>query len=68
MTILIGMAAMAVVVYSAFVGDFPLAPGKVLDSLLGRGTRATDFIVLDLRLARAVCGAALGAAGAAFSR
>jgi iron complex transport system permease protein len=42
----------------------------VLAALTGRGTTATDFVVLDLRLARALCavaiGAALGASGAAF--
>lgn len=69
-TVLIGVAVLAVVVVSAFVGDFPLPAGDVVSSLLGNGTRAADFVVLDLRLARALCavaiGAALGASGAAF--
>ncbi len=69
-TLLIAVVAAAVAVLSTFLGDFALPPDRVLDSLLGRGTAGVDFIVLDLRLARAVCaaavGAALGAAGAAF--
>ena len=42
----------------------------MIASLTGNGSTATDFVVLDLRLARALCavtiGAALGASGAAF--
>jgi iron complex transport system permease protein len=43
------------------VGDFPLSVKQVWLSLTGRGTRATDFIVHELRLPRAVTGLAVGA-------
>lgn len=43
------------------VGDFPLSVQQVWLSLTGRGTRATDFIVHELRLPRAVMALAVGA-------
>jgi len=43
------------------VGDFPISVQQVWMSLTGRGTRATDFIVHELRLPRAVIGIAVGA-------
>lgn len=42
------------------VGDFPMTVQQVWLSLTGRGTRATDFIVYELRLPRAVTGLAVG--------
>jgi iron complex transport system permease protein len=70
MTIVLGVAMVAAVGVSCFVGDFPLPAADVLAALTGSGSTATDFVVLDLRLARALCavaiGAALGASGAAF--
>ena len=51
-------------------GDFPIPLGQVLDVLLGGGARGQRFVVLDLRLPRALTGvlvgAALGVAGAVF--
>ncbi len=43
------------------VGDFPLTVQQVVYSLVGRGTRASDFIVYELRLPRAATGMAVGA-------
>jgi len=43
------------------VGDFPVSVQQVWLSLTGRGTRATDFIVHELRLPRAVIALAVGA-------
>jgi iron complex transport system permease protein len=55
---------------SLAVGDFPLSPGEVVASLTGRGTRASDFIIYELRLPRVLSGLlvgfALGMAGAVF--
>jgi len=69
-TIGLSVAVFAAVMVSSFLGDFPLPASDVLAALVGQGTAATDFVVLDLRLARALCavtiGAALGASGAAF--
>ena len=67
---LLALAVLAMVALACFVGDYPLPASDVISSLTGNGTAATDFVVLDLRLARALCavtiGAALGASGAAF--
>ncbi|WP_328860118.1 FecCD family ABC transporter permease [Streptomyces sp. NBC_00306] len=42
-------------------GDFPIAPGDVVATLLGNGTAAQEFIVQDLRLPRALVGLLVGA-------
>lgn len=66
----LAVALVVVTITAAFLGDYPLPAGDVVASLLGRGAQATDFVVLDLRVARALCavaiGAALGASGAVF--
>ena len=62
--------AIAVLVLSVAVGEFSIPLPDVVASLAGAGDRATDFIVLDLRLPRAVtallAGVAFGVSGAAF--
>jgi iron complex transport system permease protein len=64
------VAALLALVASVAMGEFDLAPGDVAASLVGAGDRATDFIVVELRLPRALtgllAGAALGLAGAIF--
>ncbi|MFJ8165474.1 FecCD family ABC transporter permease [Streptomyces sp. NPDC096136] len=61
-------AVLAVVLIGT--GDFEIAPGDVVQTLLGNGTPADDFIVNDLRLPRVLVailvGAALGMSGAVF--
>ncbi|MFF5938973.1 FecCD family ABC transporter permease [Streptomyces sp. NPDC012508] len=51
-------------------GDFPIAPGDVVATLLGDGTAVQEFAVMDLRLPRVLVavfvGAALGIGGAVF--
>lgn len=51
-------------------GDFPVAPGEVVATLLGGGTAAQEFVVLDLRLPRVLVavlvGAGLAVGGAVF--
>ena len=63
---------LAVFAWSLTVGDFPLALGDVIASLLGRGEDSTDFIVRTLRLPRGLVGllvgAAFGLSGAIFQR
>lgn len=65
-------AALAAVVASVAAGEFPIPPLDVVVTLVGAGDEATDFIVLDLRLPRALtallAGAALGLAGAIFQQ
>ncbi|MEU9701980.1 iron chelate uptake ABC transporter family permease subunit [Streptomyces sp. NPDC047981] len=51
-------------------GDFPIAPGDVLATLLGDGTPVQEIAVMELRLPRVLVavfvGAALGIGGAVF--
>ena len=69
-TAALALVAAATLVLSVAVGEFPVPPLDVLASLAGAGDTATDFIVVDLRLPRALtallAGAALGVAGAIF--
>jgi iron complex transport system permease protein len=53
-------AVLGVFLASLVVGDFPLTVAEVFSSLTGRGTRATDFIVYELRLPRVLTGIAVG--------
>ena len=65
-------AALAAFVVSLAVGEFPVPLPDVLAALAGAGDDATHFIVVDLRLPRALtallAGAALGIAGAVFQQ
>lgn len=71
-TLTLGVVALAVGVLLVLVGsgDFPLSPGDVVQTLLGNGAVAQEFIVIDLRLPRVLTallvGAALGLSGAIF--
>lgn len=60
---MIGLLIMLAVMFclAMIVGDFPITIQQVWQSLTGRGTRATDFIVHELRLPRAVTALAVGA-------
>ncbi|MEJ3403448.1 iron chelate uptake ABC transporter family permease subunit [Rathayibacter sp. YIM 133350] len=66
------LAAIVVVavVVALTLGATGLGPGDVIASLLGRGSRISDFIVLRLRLPRALAGVlagvAFGLSGALF--
>ncbi|MBM9466940.1 iron chelate uptake ABC transporter family permease subunit [Nakamurella sp. YIM 132084] len=69
-TLALAVAALASLAWAVSVGDYPVPLGQVLATLVGQGQPGTDFVVLGLRLPRAVCalavGAALGAAGSVF--
>lgn len=64
----IGVAALgtvAVVMVAAVnltIGDYPIPLGDVLATLVGAGDRATEFIVLGLRLPETLTGVLVGAA------
>ncbi|MFF0436083.1 FecCD family ABC transporter permease [Streptomyces sp. NPDC004327] len=66
--LLVVALVMAVVLIGS--GDYPLAPGDVVRTLLGDGTPVQEFAVMDLRLPRVLVGvlvgAALGIGGAVF--
>ncbi|MFD9728859.1 FecCD family ABC transporter permease [Streptomyces sp. NPDC059072] len=68
--VLLVVAAFAMAVLLIGTGDFPIGPWDVVQTLLGNGSPANDFIVNDLRLPRVLVallvGAALGMAGAVF--
>ena len=70
--VLAAVAAMTLAVFTVHVsrGEFPIPPLDVLAALAGAGDKATSFIVLELRVPRALAavlgGAALGIAGAIF--
>jgi iron complex transport system permease protein len=63
-------AILAVAVVALGTGPISVAPADVVRTLLGNGSRVTNFAVLDLRLPRTVVavlvGAALGISGAVF--
>lgn len=65
-----GLVALAALVGSVAVGEYPIGPGTVARSLVGRAGPGHEFIVTELRLPRAIVafavGAALGTAGAVF--
>jgi iron complex transport system permease protein len=66
----LALATLGLAVVAIGIGDYPVAPGEVVDTLVGGGSRATSFIIETLRLPRVVCailvGAALGVSGAMF--
>jgi len=68
----LGALSLLALVVSVAVGEFAVPLLDVVASLAGAGDPAVDFIVLDLRLPRALtallAGAALGAAGAVFQQ
>jgi iron complex transport system permease protein len=66
----LALVTLGLAVVAMGIGDYPVAPGEVVDTLLGGGSRATSFIIETLRLPRVLCavlvGAALGISGAIF--
>lgn len=63
-------AMLALFVVALLLGAAGLSPAEVWSAFTGRASRVTRFVVLDLRLPRAVCavlvGVCLGLAGAVF--
>lgn len=62
------IATLAVAIVSVGVGDFSIAPGRVIEVLLHGGTRQEELIIEQIRLPRTlvglVVGVALGVSGA----
>lgn len=63
--VLAAAAALLAVALDVGRGEFPISVGEVLAVLFGGGDPAQQFIVLELRLPRALTGALVGAALAA---
>ncbi|WP_030147081.1 MULTISPECIES: FecCD family ABC transporter permease [unclassified Streptomyces] len=67
-TLLLAVAAFLLFCLSIGVGDFPIGLSQVIATLLGRGEQVDEFVIMDLRMPRAlaglVVGVALGVSGA----
>ncbi|MFF7312038.1 iron chelate uptake ABC transporter family permease subunit [Streptomyces sp. NPDC008137] len=67
-TLLLAAVTFLVFCVSIGVGDFPIALPQVIATLLGRGEQVDQFVIMDLRMPRAlaglVVGIALGVSGA----
>ena len=73
-TVSVVLAVALVVVFAASlsIGDYAVSPSELLSALAGNGSGRTEYVVLRLRLPRAVTGllvgVAFGVAGALFQR
>ncbi|BAG23541.1 putative FecCD-family membrane transport protein [Streptomyces griseus subsp. griseus NBRC 13350] len=67
-TLVLAAAAFLVFCLSIAVGDFPIGLSRVVATLFGRGEQVDEFVIMDLRLPRAlaglIVGIALGVSGA----
>lgn len=67
-TLLLTAAAFLVFCVSIAVGDFPLGLPQVIATIFGQGERVDKFVIMDLRMPRAlaglIVGIALGVSGA----
>lgn len=67
-TLVLAAAVFLVFCLSIAVGDFPLALPRVIATVFGRGEQVDEFVVMELRMPRAlaglVVGIALGVSGA----
>ncbi|MGW6961046.1 MULTISPECIES: iron ABC transporter permease [unclassified Streptomyces] len=67
-TVLLAAAAFLLFCLSIGIGDFPIGLDQVIATLLGRGEQVDEFVIMDLRMPRAlaglVVGIALGVSGA----
>ncbi|CAM5394433.1 FecCD family ABC transporter permease [Streptomyces griseomycini] len=67
-TVLLATVAFLLFCLSIGVGDFPIGLSRVAATLLGRGEPVDEFVIMDLRMPRAlaglVVGVALGVSGA----
>ncbi|MEU5897180.1 FecCD family ABC transporter permease [Streptomyces venezuelae] len=67
-TLVLAAATFLVFCLSISVGDFPIGLSRVMATLVGRGEQVDEFVIMDLRMPRAlaglVVGIALGVSGA----
>ncbi|WP_329192974.1 FecCD family ABC transporter permease [Streptomyces sp. NBC_01435] len=61
-TLLLLAATFLVFCLSISVGDFPIGLSRVIATILGRGEQVDEFVVMDLRMPRALAGLVVGAA------
>ncbi|MFF1296251.1 MULTISPECIES: FecCD family ABC transporter permease [unclassified Streptomyces] len=67
-TLLLAVATFLLFCVSIGVGDFPIGLSRVMATIVGRGEQVDEFVIMDLRMPRAlaglVVGIALGVSGA----
>jgi iron complex transport system permease protein len=67
---LLALVMLGLAVFAIGTGEFSIAPGEVVRTLLGGGDPGAGFIIRELRLPRVLCavlvGGALGVSGAVF--
>ncbi|WP_329388426.1 iron chelate uptake ABC transporter family permease subunit [Streptomyces sp. NBC_01351] len=61
-TVLLAAATFLVFCLSIGVGDFPIGLPQVIATILGRGEQVDEFVVMDLRMPRALAGCVVGMA------
>ncbi|MFH9762124.1 FecCD family ABC transporter permease [Streptomyces anulatus] len=61
-TLVLAAAAFLVFCLSIAVGDFPIGLSRVVATLFGRGEQVDEFVVMDLRMPRALAGLIVGIA------
>lgn len=61
-TLVLAAAAFLVFCLSIGVGDFPIGLSRVVATLFGRGEQVDEFVVMDLRMPRALAGLIVGIA------
>ncbi|GAA3783456.1 FecCD family ABC transporter permease [Streptomyces phyllanthi] len=61
-TLLLAAATFVVFCLSIGVGDFPIGLPQVIATILGRGEQVDEFVIMDLRMPRALAGLVVGIA------
>ncbi|GGT74216.1 iron ABC transporter [Streptomyces coeruleorubidus] len=61
-SLLLAAATFLVFCLSIGVGDFPIRLPQVIATLLGRGEQVDEFVIMDLRMPRALAGVVVGIA------
>ncbi|MEU8778369.1 iron ABC transporter permease [Streptomyces sp. NPDC048606] len=61
-TLLLAALTFLLFCLSIGVGDFPIGLPRVVATILGRGEQVDEFVVMDLRMPRALAGAVVGVA------
>ncbi|WP_416985402.1 FecCD family ABC transporter permease [Streptomyces sp. T028] len=61
-TLLLAAVTFLVFCLSIGVGDFPISLPRVIATILGRGEQVDEFVIMDLRMPRALAGVVVGIA------
>lgn len=61
-TLLLAAATFLVFCLSIGIGDFPIGLSRVIATILGRGEQVDEFVIMDLRMPRALAGLLVGTA------